>query len=673
MAFARRGFNGSANSKTAGTSINVATNTYAFNAGDLIIITIGADNVGVGDGDFSEVSSVVGPASLAFTKAAEYTNGQGAAAAGATVSVWYAICPAGGLAVGSSFTVTFANSVAVKFVGISGYSKGATTTVSVEQTAVGTNDAQDPGALTSFSLNNVEHLHLRATAWEGAALTWTVTATWVNDFAGSTTGGSATGNIGVGIEGKVSTSTGETSNPTLSVANDNVSVLIAFVEVAGGANLTQGVTDSVTMSDDAAGTREIGRTATVNDSVAMSDALKFDRDMTIAETLAVADALGFDRGLTFADTVGLADAISAGLAFAVNVNDTVTMADAQALVRGLGIPLADSVTMSDAQRFDRAMSIADTLALADLVVTGEGYSLSIGDTLAIADSIAQATGKEVTIADTLALADSLATSRGYGVTVADTLALADALATAQGMNLSIADTLALADALGTAQGRSLSINDAVTMADALSREFGVNPADVVTMADALKFDRAITLADALTLSDSVAPTGAGQLLVNLSDSVTLADAVSFIRSIQVGISDTVTPSDVIVAAAAHNLGLADPLSIADAINTASAIFLTVDDLVVAADGLAFERAISLAESLVVSDQITTAGATNFLVNVADALGITDEVATLKFHQQPSAAEIFAQWEALGPRRVKQGAHERRRRYLTPWRPPTSNR
>jgi len=88
------------NKGTLGTSVNTgnnqstfshATATTTLSVGNLGVIIIATDNNQTTDGDEVCVSNVTDSAGNTWLKAGEFTNGQGAAQAGALVSVWYTV------------------------------------------------------------------------------------------------------------------------------------------------------------------------------------------------------------------------------------------------------------------------------------------------------------------------------------------------------------------------------------------------------------------------------------------------------------------------------------------------------------------------------------------------------------------------------------------------------
>jgi len=228
--------------KTAGTSYSPsygtnASNTYSI--GQLVVAAFAFDNLTGTDGDNSEITSIVDTAHASNTwqKAVEFTNGQGAAAGGATISIWYCVLSEA-ISLGQGFVVTFNGTVTAKVVSIRAFSIGAGNTVAVQGTTTLANDAADAGSMTLSSLPSREYLFVRAVAIENNTSTpgtpetsWTDLAT--NTVAG-TTGGSAVSNMWIYAEYRIQTTTSVTSDPTTGAA-DCASVLVAFYETTAAA------------------------------------------------------------------------------------------------------------------------------------------------------------------------------------------------------------------------------------------------------------------------------------------------------------------------------------------------------------------------------------------------------------------------------------------------------
>jgi hypothetical protein len=201
--------------------------------GQVAIIQVSTDNLTTTDGNTNDHQSVVDDAGNTYRKIREFTNGNAAAAAGATVSLWYCIL-AFSVTSGNTITITFSGSITAKTVGGVLFNVAVDSTLEVVTNATDlANDAADPGSMAISGLTSREYLFIRATALERAdAGTWTVTGSHIS-FPTSltgTTGGAAATNISPGGEYRILTGTGDTSDPT-GTAVDCASIFVALREV----------------------------------------------------------------------------------------------------------------------------------------------------------------------------------------------------------------------------------------------------------------------------------------------------------------------------------------------------------------------------------------------------------------------------------------------------------
>lgn len=233
MAFASVGTLGTVQNKTSQTSTSLTTSASA-SAGDLVVLVIAKDNVSTTDGETSEVSSVTDSGGNTWTKAKEYTNGEGAAAEGSTVSVWYSRLTTG-ISSGGTITANYGSATVAKALSAWKFTVGAS--VSVVASVTGAADATSTaGSLSLSGLTSKEYLFFRGSSREGAGTSDSFTATsgfTKISWAGNTGGASATNNIKVQGEFKIATSTGETSNPTDTQTGDWASVFFALQEFTG--------------------------------------------------------------------------------------------------------------------------------------------------------------------------------------------------------------------------------------------------------------------------------------------------------------------------------------------------------------------------------------------------------------------------------------------------------
>ncbi len=228
MAFSAALETASAQSKAAATTTLTITNAVIIPAGRLLLVSIGKDNLATVDGDASEVLSVTDSAGNFYSKAYEYTNAQGAAAKGATASLWFSKLTADLL---GTITITFSAATTAKAATAVSFSYGAGNTVLVTGQAFRADDNVDPGSLTSAGLSSgTQYLSYRVTAYEYASFTATATAAWTIPIQTGTTGGLNGANIGMFSEYKVATgATSQVTNPTLRKA-DSASIVVSFYE-----------------------------------------------------------------------------------------------------------------------------------------------------------------------------------------------------------------------------------------------------------------------------------------------------------------------------------------------------------------------------------------------------------------------------------------------------------
>lgn len=248
MAFTSVGSLGTVNSITADQSTLVLTTSATLEKGNFGIVLIAVDNNQTTDGDEGAVSGVVDSVGNTWTKGAEFTNGQGGANAGATVSLWWCI-PGTQLTSGGTVTATFTNVTARDKSAASAweFTIGAGVSVAIEGTP-GTlaNDGADVGSL-NVTTSNIACLRVRAIGHEGDTGTISVnTSGWTTITVSHAVGGTASSSMTVVGEFHISTGTGDASDPTLSdTTRDNASVYVAFKETNNPFVKTPNINQSV--------------------------------------------------------------------------------------------------------------------------------------------------------------------------------------------------------------------------------------------------------------------------------------------------------------------------------------------------------------------------------------------------------------------------------------------
>ncbi len=229
-------------STTAGSTYGIIGSGTSLDGG-VAVLVCATDNITTTDGNTNNHTSVTTSSGETWTKVYEYTNGQGSAAAGATVSVWYAEIPAGQTSF-TSVALNLSGSVAKHASIVGQFSRTSSTAVvsSVGTPQVLANDGADPGSMTLGSLANAEHLWVRGIAAESNTDTYLTASAggWTSVVGApgshSTSGGGGAANIAAGMEWLLATGTTATSDPSW-VSVDMASVLIALDETPAAASV----------------------------------------------------------------------------------------------------------------------------------------------------------------------------------------------------------------------------------------------------------------------------------------------------------------------------------------------------------------------------------------------------------------------------------------------------
>jgi hypothetical protein len=231
MAIASVGTLGSVGIKTANQSSAALTTTATAEAGNLVVFLVAVDNHGTTDADHSEVSGVVDSAGNTYTKAKEFTNGDGAAQAGVTVSVWYKKLTTQ-LDSGGTITASFTNNTSRDASALSAWEF----TIAGDPAVEATNQLAVEGLGWSLdaTTSNISCLRVLGVGTESSNTfpmgdlsgnSWTIMTT------GISTGGGSASNIGV--RGIFRISTGTSDNAVPDIANTtHVAAYVAFKENA---------------------------------------------------------------------------------------------------------------------------------------------------------------------------------------------------------------------------------------------------------------------------------------------------------------------------------------------------------------------------------------------------------------------------------------------------------
>lgn len=192
------------------------------------MVVVAMDNLQTTTGVSNNISSVRDSSGNTWKKANEETYGAGAAAAGATVGIFYSKI-ASALSSGS-VTAVFSSAVGSKAITGWKYSGTSGSTLSLTRSTTTATAAADPPSMTVTSGSSLEYLFIRGIAKEGRrGSNFTKTTNWNSLASAATTGGAIASNMGVWGEWRILTGLTGTSDPTWQ-ASDNADLLIMLRE-----------------------------------------------------------------------------------------------------------------------------------------------------------------------------------------------------------------------------------------------------------------------------------------------------------------------------------------------------------------------------------------------------------------------------------------------------------
>ena len=389
--------------ETTSDNQTVITTTAAIAAGNYIIAVAVSDGNGTNEGNDTTFHTGLSVGSVALTKSKEVSEAGSSAATSVTTSQWYGTNDTGSsIASGSNVTLDLDASHADKrIVVISGTLDSGKELALADGTHIDTDfyisaGSNDVVAESTSGMTSEEHLHWRTAGCDSTSTGWTGDATWTETH----TNRQVTGSNGVGMAHKISTSTGETSDPSSNAGNGTewASILVAYRQVtpSGG-----GITLTPATSTDAA--QALGFTKAAI-SVSLTPATSTDAAQAVGFTKAA-----IEKALTAALETGTAVALSfsvGGGDILVSLTPAATTDSAQAL--GF-TKAAVSVTLTPAAETDTAQALAFTQAAI-------AVSLTAVNQANVAQVLSGAPSPPITVSITPALETD--TAQGLGFTKA---------------------------------------------------------------------------------------------------------------------------------------------------------------------------------------------------------------------------------------------------------------
>jgi hypothetical protein len=427
-------------------TISMTTEAH-IRADNLVVVAVTCDNNGTTDGDLSEISGVT-CGGVAMTKAAELTNGQGAAKAGVTTSVWW-LQHTAQIDSGSTITATFttntnsgdANTIqAREFIVASGK------TVSVENTNTQVTDAAAQPASLDCTTSNIECLRVCAHGFENTIASanrafsvlasnraWSLWWTAGNLLRSSATGTATTAMSSI-VEATISTGTGAAAQcgAIPSVTPEWSQVYVAFKAEAAGGNqdgdgsavgraIVTGVGISTNSQAGSAVGRAIvtavgdGQTALVGSAVGTSTCtavgISFSSQAGSAVGTSTCTAVGESTSAQAGSAVGTSTCTAVSEATSAQAGSAVGTSTTAAV----GISTADAVgsavgTSTANAEFDPGLTTGSAVGTSTCTAVGESTSAQAG--AAVGTSTCTATGAPLFSAVGAAVGTSTCTAVG---------------------------------------------------------------------------------------------------------------------------------------------------------------------------------------------------------------------------------------------------------------------
>jgi hypothetical protein len=209
---------------------------------EVVVVHIGADNVGTSSGAATEVLSIVDTGGNTYERVCEYRYSEGVAGDGAVNAVWVARA-ATALAISDTITVTFNNAITTKVVQAGAFSVTSGNKLQLAGTCKTENisDNADIGALTTDTLPSKEYLFFRTAAVESdsVAISAGLTSGYSVVTSSFADGGADSASMSIVGERRILTATASTSDPTKTgTIDDGASIFVALEECTPGVDCT---------------------------------------------------------------------------------------------------------------------------------------------------------------------------------------------------------------------------------------------------------------------------------------------------------------------------------------------------------------------------------------------------------------------------------------------------
>lgn len=386
----------------------------AIAAGRVAILTVSTDNdasatTTAASNRHTSVTDATG--ANTWVKLGEYTNGQGAAAAGVTVSVWLCNVEQQLNTTGTTITATLGTAVVDKVMSLYEFSVDSGSTLEPVAGAIAyqaVNAANGFGSSALSGLPSKQYLFYRGMGKEANT---TTALTVTSGFVAITNNRSRNNTSAMTVYGEwdIDTLTGVTSNPTLAVTGDTASVFVALEEVAPSTTVVGNDQDGAYAIVQAVGADHAGAygvSGVVGNDLAGAYAMLATVGADLSGTYAVATAVGADLsgayvvvaavGSDLAGGYGVAGVVGADLQGGYGVAGAVgnDLTGSYAVLAAVGADLTGAYAAVAAVGADLVGSYAMVSPVGNNLAGGYGIAGSVGSDLSGQYLMLQAVGAD---------------------------------------------------------------------------------------------------------------------------------------------------------------------------------------------------------------------------------------------------------------------------------------
>ena len=199
-------------------------------------------------------------------------------------------------------------------------------------------------------------------------------------------------------------------------------------------------------------------TQTLDESLALADAIRKTAAKSLNDTVTLVDSLVRDTQKNINENIVLVDSIQASRIFYRELSDTLTLID-NAATKTVGKTLFEAITLVDTIQRDLQRTINEVVTLDPSINSSRIYYRQILEEITLIDTITKQTGKN--LSEILALADSLSRAVTYNKSLDEVVTLVATIEKTTGHVVS--DAITLADTLAKVGTFARDVDETVTL------------------------------------------------------------------------------------------------------------------------------------------------------------------------------------------------------------------